>query len=260
MRRALVWTRANIDVAVALAVALAASLAAFADVVGPSGTSSATTLVLGTLAFALMRIDASLGERAMPAGGAFSAARTLIRRNMYSFTVLTLTFAIAAPEAMNIVDAPTVTGSTLLLLVLFVVVLIRLRSRIVIWRSMHGVGGEIGGAGQSVPLDDRFTTIGSQLSRLAGELNVLQAEVQARAASARRFAEESSLRQAQAERDRRYAQKQHEAVVAVEQLVRARAEPIIEAIVARSRRDQLMFLVLGVPIGIAVNILWHFLS
>ncbi|WP_262850289.1 hypothetical protein [Sphaerisporangium corydalis] len=56
-----------------------------------------------------------------------------------------------------------------------------------------------------------------------------------------------------ADTDRKYAAEQQAAAEAVERLVAARAEPIIEAIDRRSRRSGVFFLINGAVLGTALQ-------
>ncbi|WP_327048032.1 hypothetical protein OG320_09215 [Microbispora sp. NBC_01189] len=104
-------------------------------------------------------------------------------------------------------------------------------------------------------LERRFTGMARQLSESAAAFATLQAEVRARAHMAQELARQAEASRHQAERDRQYAAEQQAALDAVERLVQARAEPIVEAIERRSRRSQIVFLAIGAVAGTALQVL-----
>jgi hypothetical protein len=226
------------------------------DLVSNSELFSAVLLVLTIVLFASLRDEArsKLQLTDTQTRDPLSRLRRLsafISDNFYAVLMLLLATGIVVLSLADVVGESEIIPGTLLILSLFAVNMMRRRLRIREEVSAHDR--------LPVELEDRFVAIGSQLSKLANELGILEAQVQARAATARKLAEESSKRQAQAERDRWYALEQQKAVAAVDTLVQARAEPIIQAITLRARRDQFIFLVLGIPIGILVNAMWRLL-
>ncbi|MEV4067348.1 hypothetical protein [Nonomuraea dietziae] len=98
-------------------------------------------------------------------------------------------------------------------------------------------------------LEERFSAVAQQLGDTAEEFALLQAEVQARAALAKEFARQAEASRERAERDRVYAAEQTAALEALERLVEARAEPIVNAIELKSRRSQVVFLLVGAVLG-----------
>lgn len=103
-------------------------------------------------------------------------------------------------------------------------------------------------------LEQRFTAMARQLAESAAAFALLQAEVAARAQAAQELAREAEENRRHAEQSRTYAADQQAALEAVERLVAARSEPIIDAIERRSRRSQVIFLAVGALLGTVLQI------
>ncbi|MCK2218265.1 hypothetical protein MF672_031410 [Actinomadura sp. ATCC 31491] len=104
-------------------------------------------------------------------------------------------------------------------------------------------------------LEEKFTAMAQQLSASAATFALLQAEMTARAHAARELAREAEENRRHAEQSRTYADDQRAALEAVERLVAARAEPIVDAIERRSRRSQVIFLAVGAVLGTVLQLL-----
>ncbi|WP_214322198.1 hypothetical protein [Nonomuraea sediminis] len=104
-------------------------------------------------------------------------------------------------------------------------------------------------------LEERFTAMAHQLSESAAAFALLQAEMAARAHAAQELALEAEENRRHAEQSRTYAEDQKAALEAVERLVAARADPIVEAIERRSRRSQVIFLTVGAILGTVLQLL-----
>ncbi|MFG1947271.1 hypothetical protein [Nonomuraea sp. NPDC048826] len=103
-------------------------------------------------------------------------------------------------------------------------------------------------------LEEKFTTMARQLSESAATFALLQAEMTARAHAAQELAREAEENRRHAEQSRTYADDQRAALEAVERLVAARAEPIVDAIERRSRRSQVIFLAVGAVLGTVLQL------